>query len=129
MLVHPFIRLPTDEPFWISRDDFVAYFDQDDFYYHRKVKSVEAAYRKDWFRVDKGITKFEIPVVTFVGAKTQFIQGRHRTAVLISHIPELPIALVSARLSLEELRVRFEIPKRPLAISLPIELPDLPFLP
>jgi len=128
MLILPFVDQPTDEPFWISKDAFRAYFDQHDFNFYREAEVVHLAYRRDWFIDLNGVSKFVLPIVTFIGSKTQFINGRHRTIVLFPHLAELPIALATTHLSPSQIALREAIPKRPLYLSEPMNLPDLPFL-
>lgn len=99
MHILPFVDQPDDEPFWVSREAFAIHFDQDDFVHERVVREVTSAYRREWFPHINGVAKFQIAVVTFVGGKTQFINGRHRTAVLLPHLKELPIALATRLLT------------------------------
>ncbi len=129
MQVLAFVNDLRDEPFWISRKAFLAYFDQEEFVRNRAVRDVTQAYRRDWFKDRCGRLKFILPAVTYVGDKTQFIGGRHRIAVLLQLMPELPIALATYQFSPRQLCLRAAIPSRTLDWSMPFELPDLPFLP
>lgn len=89
----PYVDLETDTAFWVSKDKFYACFDQHDFNFYREVKSVTQGYLKDWFYTSPDGNKFFIlPTVQFVNNKTQFISGRHRIAVLLEHLNELPFA-------------------------------------
>ena len=129
MLALPYISLPSDHPFWISREVFFTHFDQHDFVFYRDVECVELAFRSDWFLRENTRLKFILPVVSYAGDKTQFINGRHRVAVLLQVLQEIPIALASESLSPAQLQLRSAIPKRSLNPVLPFELPDLPYLP
>lgn len=126
MLVRPFVNLPTDMPTWVSREDFLSVFDQEDFLC-RETQDVEQAYRADWFEiVEDGLPRFILPVVNVVAGKTQFINGRHRVAVLLKQMAQIPIAFAMGYLQHEAIRVIDSIPKRPLALTEVIQLPDLP---
>ena len=128
MLIPPHVDHPDDEPFWISKEVFSTYFDQDDFVRMRHVERVSSTYRPEWFPLVDGVRRFQLPVVSFVSGRTQFINGRHRTAVLLDYLEELPFALAASHLGKLEQQLRAGIPKRALELSQPIELPDLPFL-
>ena len=119
----PSVALDTDSPYWISREEFFLGFDQIDFHC-RIVQDVTSAYLEDWFRTSGSKTFFCLPTVQLVSTGTQFISGRHRTAVLLRYLKEIPIAFDT----------RFgksapsHIAMRKLDLSQPIVLPDLPFL-
>lgn len=129
MQVFSYINLPSDQPFWIPRSAFLTQFDQHDFNAYRDVANVAHAYRRDWFYKREKRLEFILPVVSFVRDKTQFINGRHRTAVLLNYLPELPLALASILLSPNHVKLKGAISKRPLDQAIPFELPELPFLP
>ena len=129
MQVFAFVNHPSDEPFWIPREAFLAHFDQEEFVGNRAVRDVTQAYRRDWFKDGCGRLEFILPSVSYVKDKTQFINGRHRIAVLLQHMPELPIALATYQFSPRQLCLRAAIPSRTLDLSMPFELPGLPFLP
>lgn len=128
MLILPYVDHPDDEPFWISKAVFATYFDQDDLVKMRHVERVSSTYRPEWFPLVDGARRFQLPIVSFVSGRTQFINGRHRTAVLLDYLEDLPFALVASHLGQLEQRLRAAIPKRALELSRPIQLPDLPFL-
>ena len=115
----------TDEPYWVSRNVFYEWFDQPDFM-NRMVLNVEKAYLQDWFDKDK--TKFYIPVVSAIGLRTDLIGSRHRLAVLLPQLEELPFAFAFGHLYGEAKTFLNSIPKRHLDISVPIWLPDLPVM-
>jgi hypothetical protein len=119
------INLPTDQPHWVAREDFYRYFDQDDFN-NRDIKDVQSAYLEEWFHEDKevGITRFMIPVVGAIGENTDLISSRHRLAVLLPHLEELPIAFQTAHLTPEARRFLESIPKRPLDETRTFWIPD-----
>jgi hypothetical protein len=116
----------TDIPYWFTREIFYMHFDQADFL-DRDVQEVQAAYLNDWFHTtDEGICRFNIPVVSAVDGKTDLVGSRHRLAVLLPHLEELPIAVATAHLSLEAERFLDRIPKRALDRTIPFWIPDLP---
>lgn len=107
------INLATDLPYWIKRDDFFRYFDQGDFM-NREVKEVQLAYLKDWFYEDDSGAKrfFYIPVAGAIGRRTDLISSRHRLAVLLPYLEDLPIAFATAYLSTEARTYLDSIPRR-----------------
>lgn len=120
----PTLTIDSDKPYWVSKKSFFEQFDQSDFYC-RESKDVVAAYLTDWFEMslDK-IPRFNLPAVQYIGGKTQFISGRHRMAVLLPYMDELPIAFASLNHPSDEFLRRLIL--RPLDLNEPIELPDLP---
>jgi hypothetical protein len=127
MQVFAAVNLITDEPHWIKREDFYRYFDQKDFL-DREVQEVQPAYLNDWFHTSKdGKVEFYIPVVGVSDGKTDLIGTRHRLAVLLLYLDLIPIAFAMGFLLQEDAR-RFlaTIPKRPLDLSEPLWIPDLP---
>ncbi len=122
----PELTLNSDIPFWISRATFFSKFDLKDFSC-REEPNVIHAYRSEWFRqLDTGELHFIIPTVSIVAGKTQFINGRHRTAVLLSYLEEVPIAFSVEHLYLSDQKFIDRIPKRPMTLATPIKLPELP---
>jgi hypothetical protein len=124
MRCYPDLTKYDDEPFWVSREVFLQHFDQDDFH-DRGSKDVVHSYLAEWFHTPTdGTPRFMLPTVQFIAGKTQFINGRHRTAVLMLYLDELPIAFAfhggEARDFLRRLALR------PLDLYEFIELPDLP---
>jgi hypothetical protein len=128
MLVYPYVDSPRDCPYWISNKDFDTYFDQHDFMNNRDVKYVTPAYRRDWFFEKNNRLNFILPVVSFVGVSTQFINGRHRVAVLLTELTELPIALDTDPFAFNHTQLMSAIPKRNLDPGVPINIPNFPFL-
>jgi hypothetical protein len=113
-------------PFWVTRKAFLEHFDQIDFLC-RESKDVEASYLAAWFLTPKdGATGFLLPTVQFVAGKTQFISGRHRTAVLLPHLKDLPIAFSLINRPPQYFLCR--VTSRPLGLHEFIELPDLPIV-
>jgi hypothetical protein len=91
----PAVTLDTDVPFWISKSSFFRYFDQQDFMC-RDVEQVVDAYLEEWFHSDSnGNHFFLVPPVSVRQKVTQFISGRHRTAVLLRHLDDVPLAFDS----------------------------------
>lgn len=128
MLVLALTNLTTDIPHWVARSVFLSHFDQADFH-NREVQDVQQAYRSDWFhRLDDGSLGFYIPVASAIDRRTDLIGTRHRLAVLLPHMEELPIAFAIGHLSSVANEFLSSIPKRPLAVSDPFWIPDLPVL-
>ena len=120
------VNSQLDVPFWVKRDDFLFHFDQADFL-NREVAQVQSAYLKAWFYEDEGPTiRFYIPVVGAVGRRTDLIGTRHRVAVLLPHLEELPFAFASLTMSTEARHCLDSIPKRPLDVRQSFWIPDLP---
>jgi hypothetical protein len=68
-------------------------------YLCRDVQNVHTgAYLEDWFGPlsDRGLRTFGLPAISLREGVIQFINRRHRTAVLIEHLEILPMALVDA---------------------------------
>lgn len=124
MLVLPWIGRDTDQPFWITREKFFDQFDQNDFHC-REVGSVQPTYFADWFgHFTSGARFFRIPSVGLLSSGTQFVNGRHRAAVLLNFLDEIPVAFAVTPFSNLILFDRLE--KRPLDLTQQIFLPDLP---
>lgn len=129
----PLLTVSSDEPIWVRREAFFAYFDQDDFRCRQTI-NVAHAYLADWFHKyeEEGANHFELPAFQIVDGRTQFINGRHRTAVLLEYLDYLPLAYVPRNRALTpdvapigHLR---QITHRQLDISEHIDLPDLPIM-
>ena len=120
----PFVTLDSDKPYWIKRESFLAFFDHTDFMC-REVSDVSPSYLSAWFHEQpNNLPFFYLPTVTFVSGKTQFINGRHRTAVLLPHLSELPMAFHLSILGSNALLAQLD--KRPLNLEEVIMLPRLP---
>src|SRR5690554_5304136 len=88
----PELTVNTDKAFWTPWDVFKREFDQQD-YNCRNSQVIDRNYSKHWFREDsQGTLWFRVPAVQIVSGATQFINGRHRTAVLFQEIAKVPIA-------------------------------------
>ena len=102
---------------------FLSVFDQNDFAC-RDCLNVSPVFRSDWFNAsDDGTPIFILPVVQFTNGRTQFIDGRHRVAVLLPLMERLPIALAHP-FAMNKLTLK-RITNSPLDISTCIDLPDL----
>jgi hypothetical protein len=107
------VTCASDEPFLVPKEAFLELFDQPDFQC-RDRERVEAAYSEEWFTsAHGGVRGFLFPAVHFVAGRTQFISGRHRIAVLLPHLAELPIAFTAMNPVPEKLRSRLQL--RPVA--------------
>jgi hypothetical protein len=126
MQVYAEMQLDTDIPYWFTRETFHNCFDQPDFL-DRDIVEVEPAYLSAWFAATEEATpRFCIPVVSAVDGRTDFIGSRHRLAVLLPHLDELPIAVVTAHLAPESQRFLDRIPRRVLDRAQPFWIPDFP---
>lgn len=123
----PALNCTTDIAYWITKDSFFKYFDQEDFKC-RKVLNVSQAYLDDWFySPNDRISFFYLPVFTLTkDGKTHFISGRHRTAVILPDIDELPISFATPMFGVTNLLNYLD--KRPLDLKELIELPDFPIV-
>ncbi|MEW8262888.1 MAG: hypothetical protein AB2736_11040 [Candidatus Thiodiazotropha taylori] len=83
-----------DKAFWVSLEVFEAQFDLGEYNEFRDVRVVERNYAKQWFYLDQsGILRFSLPVIDYYNGSTEFINGRHRTAVLFNELDRIPMAL------------------------------------
>jgi hypothetical protein len=122
MQCYPETTVDSDKPYWLSRENFLAHFDQEDFLC-RESQEITNAYLASWFvDVTEQPPKFMLPTVQLIGGKTQFINGRHRTAVLFSALSEIPIAVSRVDQKSEELFQRLSF--RQLNTQTLIEIPD-----
>ena len=122
----PGLTQNSDTPFWVTRNAFLEHFDQADFLC-RESGAVIPAYLAAWFHKPKGgADQFCLPVVMFIAGKTQFINGRHRTAVLLPYLEELPIAFSQFNKPPQDFLSRLNL--RPLPLDQYIDLPDFPIL-
>ena len=105
-----------------KRDVFEREFDQQDFHC-RDSQAIDRNYSKHWFYEDsQGRLWFRVPTVQIVLGATQFINGRHRTAVLFREIARIPMAFTAGPAQEQAERLGLE----PVSIGEPIRLPDLP---
>jgi hypothetical protein len=127
MYVFAEVGISSDLPYWITRDDFFKYFDQEDFNANREAASVAPAYLKAWFHeMNNGDRKFYIPIAGAVGRRTDLIGTRHRLAVILPHVDPLPIAFATGHLTTMAQRTIAAIPKRPLDPEIAFWIPDFP---
>lgn len=117
----PALTLDTDSPFWVERDLFKREFDQVDFCF-RDQELIESNYSRHWFYFDKeGRSRFLLPTVNLISGRTQFINGRHRTAVLLDQMDRIPIAFAHGC----EMTFAIRLGLEPVSTCQNIELPDL----
>jgi hypothetical protein len=127
----PILTRNDDEPYWVTREKFLQHFDQDDFLCRESIV-VAPSYLADWFYIQPdGTLLFMLPTISFIAGKTQFINGRHRTAVLLQYLDEFPVAFalpdkVASVLSAKKAQDFLgRLALRPLDLHEFIELPDL----
>jgi hypothetical protein len=113
----------NDIAYWVSVSDFRKHFNQYDFIENRDAKTIIEAYSEKWFFTDSlGATVFELPAVSVIDGKTQFLSGRHRVSVLINYVEFLPIAFSPSAKNLAR-NLNFKA----IDTTKTIELPELPF--
>ena len=85
-----------DPLFWVEKNKFYDNFDLLDFNENREVRDVKDFYLNDWFGFDKRdkAVFYVAPVRLKVNGKTEFLGGRHRTAVLLNHLDVIPLGFV-----------------------------------
>ena len=126
MRCFPAVGLVSDKPFWVTKASFYSNFNLQDFLC-REVKNVTDAYLAKWFHVNAQGERFlNLPPVSVNSQVTQFISGRHRTAVLIKHLDVLPLSFDFRFLSTEDKAWFLSIVAGPIVMDTGIELPDLP---
>lgn len=91
MIVYIEKQANVDALFIVTKEAFLKCFSIEDFE-NRDRLDTEDAYLKDWFYTKEEKTYFIPPPVNFVGGRTQFISGRHRTDVLFRHLDEIVMA-------------------------------------
>lgn len=123
----PYINLPTDRAAWVSRVAIQERFDQTDLL-RLKAKPLVDAYLKDWFSHVDGSCRFIIPPVSVIGGKTEFVNGRHRTNVLLKHLEHVPICFATRDIDAADLAWIISIGGTRIEADSVLELPDLPLL-
>ncbi len=122
----PDLTTGRESPFWVNRSSILKYFNQADFHC-RESRNVVSAYLTEWFHTpEDGILRFNLPTVQFLTGTgmTEFINGRHRTAVLMQYLNEIPIAFSEVSPPPHEFLSQLSL--RPLSLHESLELPDLP---
>lgn len=118
------IAMGFNVPYWIRREVYYKHFDQHDARLLLPEK-LKQGYLIEWFSCDeKGSLAFTMPGAHFVKGKTEFFNGRHRTALLLEHLDEVPIAFETK--SDGEKHLLDVIPKRPVESNDRFYVPDLP---
>ena len=128
MQAYPHVLASHDEAFWVSKEVFLSRFNQEDFAC-RECLDVEQHYLDSWFYDDDGKRFFILPVVQIVGGKTQFINGRHRLAVLLPHLDRFPVGFCFQSLGTPDAAKRQTILEwgiEPMSMNIPFVLPRLP---
>lgn len=90
-----------DALYWVPLDKLHSRFNQADLS-NRNVIEIKQAYLRDWFEITDARKAFIPPVVQLIAGQTQFINGRHRLAVLSSHLGEVPIAFYLGSTGIED---------------------------
>lgn len=125
----PYVHLATDAPWWIEKSSFLQHFDQDDFLC-RQIRNVVDAYLHEWFHDGPDATRFfKIPPISVNNGKTQFISGRHRTAVLLRHLERIPLSFDMRHISVADMKWISFVAVEPIETHTLIDLPDLPIRP
>jgi len=85
------------------------------------------AYLDDWFLDGPGNTRFfAIPAVSVSMGRTQFISGRHRTAVLLRHLDYIPLSFDMRQITDADCQWIYAIVSTPIETHTLMNLPDLP---
>jgi len=118
-----------DNYFVINRDDFYEYVDQKDFECRNSL-TIVSAYHESWFEAENA---FLPPILFIHQGKIQFINGRHRTALLFESLVEIPVIFLSPNAkkfsTIEEILSNKELINKlakPLQLDQHFEFPDLP---
>jgi hypothetical protein len=120
----PAVALDADAPFWIPKAAFYRHFDQADFRC-RVVQRVVDAYLEDWFYESDGKRYFKLPPVSVNDGITQFVSGRHRTAVLLRHLDRVPLSFDFRCIRDSDKQWIDSIGAVPIDMGTHFELPDL----
>lgn len=129
-----YLESENEDPlFWITKREFEIYISQKDFIENRDQKDVENKFSEDCFdSKDKRIFFPASVAILREDRTTQFINGRHRTAVLLKFIDPIPLGFVvsahrrcpSGYMDGEEYALSLGL--SPIMPGSIIELPDLP---
>lgn len=114
-----------DKLFWVPVEVLRSKFDVVDLD-NRIVVNVTDGYLETWFEETNRGRAFIPPTVHLVSGKTQFISGRHRTAVLERHLEVIPMAF---DFRLPEVGVWITgVGLREVGNQELVDLPELPYL-
>lgn len=114
----------SDALYWMPKEMFFGFIDQEDFIENREVAQTADVYSSAWFyKNDSGAMVFIPPIIHVMSGKTQFINGRHRTSVLLRHLSNIPIGFTE---SAEQFAISLNLQK--IYPEIEIELPDLPII-
>jgi hypothetical protein len=120
------VNLETDRPYWVTASSFLNNFDQNDFQ-NREVLDVADVYLESYFDIDNdGSTCFLLPPVGVHRGRTEFISGRHRTAVLLNHLQRVPLSFDTRALSDSDSSWIDSVVEQIIDLDDYVELPDLP---
>lgn len=118
------IGVTSDQGFWVKRAIFLQRLDRKDFEC-REVQNIEDRCLAAWFcREIDGPDRFILSAFYLEDCLFRCINGRHRTAVLLQHLDEVPISVTNADKICQ--RVLKQINLRKLDENEMFELPDLP---
>ena len=124
--------LETDDGFFtITRQAFHLNVDTNDFVC-RKVRDIEHVFSVDWF--DEGEPLHFHPPICFIkNGKIKFINGRHRTELLLKYLEKIPVIFLSHKASAfssvdEQLKIKEMIERicEPLKSGTSFNFPELP---
>jgi len=124
MKCFPRLTAKDDRAFWVTKCMFDQQFDKVDFRC-REALDFESNYSCHWFESDQeGNCFFLLPTVQVVSGSTQFINGRHRTAVVLDKCDRIPMAFAGC--AAIDLAMQRQL--KPVRESIHFELPDLPIV-
>jgi hypothetical protein len=120
------ITTATDRPFWIKRTEFLECVDGSDFACRDSLE-IRHAYLGGWFyRTPAGHMSFNLPAFYLERSIARFINGRHRTALLLQYMEVVPMVLTQS--DDKSISLLKSLVSRSLEPDEVFELPDLPII-
>jgi len=87
------VTAESDTPYWVRRDAFLSVVDHADFEC-RDSLVIQPRYLSTWFSGSNGgKSYFILPAFYLERGRAFFINGRHRTALLLQHLQLVPMSL------------------------------------
>jgi hypothetical protein len=125
MRCRPLTTKATDIAFWLARSEFLRLVHTENYLCREIQHSYTGAYLKDWFTEPVGaeLPGLWLPTVHLSKGRIAFINGRHRTSVLLEHLDRLPMAMAEEDAS--DL-LFLQVNQATIDLQDVIELPELP---
>ena len=119
------IAAESDRPFWIKGVELLLRVDQEDF--ACRESQIKPVYLANWFySTTGGERRFLLPAFYLKRGRVYFVNGRHRTALLLDHLDLLPMSL--ADVDVDSCAILARIVDKELDPEEQFELPDLPIV-